>query len=117
MRWVAVSIFLLASGCGTVHDGPMVRVSGPAIDEGMLRSLQSGGSTEEEVRQRFGDPSAVERSANQSTYVYTVVKRRTSTEKSLLGSATTTQDLIETWRLKFDNGRFNGHDISSKRSE
>lgn len=95
----------------------MAIVSGPAIDEETLGVLKASRSTESEVRGRFGDPSTVERSANRLTYVYRVIKRRTSTERSLLGSATTTQELIETWRLNFEDGRFSGYEVASLRPE
>ena len=110
----ALAFSLCLQSC-VVHDGQFEHQSGARIDAPVLDRLKGAGATRSDVKRHFGEPSEIRSSGlEQSTFVYQVVRRRTSTE-SLGGVkiSSHSQAITETWLLEFSGDGFTAYDVTS----
>jgi hypothetical protein len=90
-----------------IHDGSMRQLEGQQLDEEVLSELRKIKAKPEDVVRQLGQPTTTEKTtAVSETLVYRSVRGRTS-YKSTFGikHGESTQKLIETWNLHFQDGR------------
>jgi hypothetical protein len=101
-----LGIFVAACDDMGIHDGPMRQLEGKQLDEATLSELQKAKAKPEDVIRQLGPATRVTKTPTSESLVYRSVRGRTS-YKSTFGirHGESTQALVETWDLRFQDGR------------
>jgi hypothetical protein len=103
----ALLLGMLAGACDMgIHDGPMRQLEGKQLDEAALSELLTVKAKPAEVIGQLGPARSTRKTPTSESLVYRSVRGRTS-YKSTFGikHGESTQTLVETWNLEFQDGR------------